>query len=752
MRDREMRDVFIDATYDDWRRVARALLASHVEPAAVVWHMRGSAQESLLASCECDTEIPAVHGQPDGAFRVSPEFLRVAVSVACHRDTERWSALYRVLFRVTHGEPSLLDVATDPDVHRLAVMDKAIRRDVHKMHAFVRFRAVAAAGDGVSDSVSAHAVQNRDDTTYVAWFEPGHHIVQRATPFFARRFRSMRWSILTPDECAHWDGETLRFTPGVSQTMAPGNDALEELWRSYYAHIFNPARVATGVMHAEMPKRYWRNLPEARLIAGLTREAPARVARMLTQLSAPAAVIPDELRSLIGDVTVPARSSPALAPSFGDLDIAGDDAVHDPGFGAARARAVAARARAVAARTLAFEAATSSAGVRSADITDGDDDGRIDRGHDRENGHGREGEQGHERVTVLENAQVRERARGHEDAKADALLQVHDVPVRVGTASWTDPTLLQRGVFYPEACTTPESRLHYYASQFPLVEVDATFYSPPTRSMAAAWATRSPAHFVFDIKAFALMTGHAAETKRLPDWLRRVLPRSLTGAERVYAKDLANGIVDDIWARFLGALSPLDEAGKLGPILLQFPRWFTPTRANATALHLARERLGRIAAAVEFRNPAWLDGRLRARTQALLERLEFTYVIVDAPPGTASSMPADALVTTPGLSIVRLHGRRSAAWETRHRVVSERYRYLYDARELHEWSTRIADVAWHLGRERASFPDMPKAKQGVHVVFNNCHANYGTSNASEITQMLVEFDRQRQRSSVVMRD
>ena len=156
--------------------------------------------------------------------------------------------------------------------------------------------------------------------------------------------------------------------------------------------------------------------------------------------------------------------------------------------------------------------------------------------------------------------------------------------------------------------------------------------------------------------------------------------------------------------------------------------------------------LGSAAAAVEFRNPAWVTGRIAARTVALLEALELTYVCVDAPPGTRSSMPPAIPITTPGFAIVRLHGRRSAAWETTHQVVSERYRYLYDQPQLVEWTDRIGDLTARMSARTSSpsgMPDMAHARQGVHVVFNNCHANYGTSNADEITALLIEFDRER---------
>lgn len=648
-----MLEVAIDSTFDGWRRVARSLLKQGIPPGLVYWRASASEQVDLLSGGA------AIDVADTAAFsKVPREFLRLAASVACHSSSERWHALYRVLYRLENGEPSLLEVATDPDIHALTVMDKAVRRDVHKMHAFVRFRAV-------------NNTATVSETRYIAWFEPAHHIVQRATPFFARRFASMHWSILTPDECAHWDGQTLQFTPGLTRESCPDEDELEELWCSYYAHTFNPARVSVATMQAEMPQRYWINLPEAPLIAKLTREAPARVLSMLEQAHRAPAQIPAELRSQVGEVTVPDRSGTLVTEAPSDLDAAGDwDVVHDPGVTWANARA-------------------------------------------------------------------------HELNSVDAFSLASTV--RIGTASWTDPTLLRCGKFYPPEVNTAEARLAFYASQFPLVEVDSTYYVPPSRGVAALWAFRTPENFVFDIKAYALMTGHAAETKRMPDWLRRLLPRSVASSERVSAHELPSQVVDEVWQRFLNALAPLDDTGKLGPVLLQYPRWFTPTRESADALRAARERLGNASAAVEFRNPEWVEGRIAARTFSLLEKLNLAYVVVDAPPGTRSSMPPVVQVTTPDLSVVRLHGRRSDAWEAKHKVVSERYRYLYDSTQLGEWTERIGGISDLLRKSKSDFPDQAKARQGVHVVFNNCHANYGTTNAIEITGLLTKFDEIRRR-------
>ena len=266
-----MRTIVFEPTFAGWRAAARRLREEGAPPESLAWQAAGGEQGGLLDGLGGVTEVPAAGSRPSERFRVPRRFLELAEGAACHADGERWALLYRVLWRMAHGEPALLEVAVDPDVHRLLRMEKAVRREVHKMHAFVRFR----------------AMEHEGETHYVAWFEPEHPVVERATPFFAERFASMRWSILTPDVCAHWDGEALAFSPGVPRSAAPTEDALEGLWRTYYASTFNPARLRTNAMRAEMPVRYWRNLPEAGLIAPLVSDAPARVRRMIEEQTRP---------------------------------------------------------------------------------------------------------------------------------------------------------------------------------------------------------------------------------------------------------------------------------------------------------------------------------------------------------------------------------------------------------------------------------------------------------------------------------
>ncbi len=278
-----MRTVIIQPVFEEWRERARELLALHVPPGEVLWSDEPG-ESGLFASTDGSDRRGSVP-------KVPTAFLDIARSVAVHRDPRRWGVLYRVLWRITHGsERHLLAVATDADMRQLTLWNKAVGRDIHKMHAFVRFRLV-----GKDESTGREQ--------FVAWFEPEHRIVRLAAGFFEKRFAGMDWSILTPDECAHWNGSELQFTPGVARQAAPDEDALDDLWRTYYRSIFNPARLKVRAMQTEMPKKYWKNLPEAELIAGLIAGSEERVERMLNTEERPARPAPknaylDSLREM----------------------------------------------------------------------------------------------------------------------------------------------------------------------------------------------------------------------------------------------------------------------------------------------------------------------------------------------------------------------------------------------------------------------------------------------------------------------
>lgn len=296
--------------------------------------------------------------------------------------------------------------------------------------------------------------------------------------------------------------------------------------------------------------------------------------------------------------------------------------------------------------------------------------------------------------------------------------------VRVGTAGWTDPTLLAPGVFYPDGVSTPEQRLRFYADRFCMVEVDSSYYALPAARTAALWAERTPEGFVFDVKAFALMTGHPTEVSRLPKLLRDALPREVREKQRVYPRDLPRDVYDAVWGAFVDALAPLRLSGKLGAVLLQYPPWFVPGSASRDAMVEASERLEGLPCAVELRNRRWFASDTADRTLRFLEDQRIPFVMVDEPQGLESSVPPVIAVTSPELAVVRMHGRRGDQWARRGATVAEKYRYLYDDGQLAEWGERIAQVA-------------PRARS-THVVFNNCYGNYGTTNAGEMTLLLGE--------------
>ena len=292
-----------------WRAAARALALADVPPADVVW--------SVGAAVDLFAEAEPVAPADAPAFSVPRKLVEAAEQVIQARDAERFALLYSLLWRAHRGERHLMDLQTDPQVQRARSLAQAVGRDTHKMRAFLRFREVTEEGA----------------TRYVAWFEPDHYIVEANAPFFVRRFATMTWSILTPYRSAHWDGENLRFEAGADPADLPDDDALEAYWRTYFASIFNPARLKIGAMTSEMPKKYWKNLPEARAIPGLIRGAQARVADMVERpvispekptrrpLPQPAPASPGSLAALAGEAAGCTRCplhAPATQTVFGE--------------------------------------------------------------------------------------------------------------------------------------------------------------------------------------------------------------------------------------------------------------------------------------------------------------------------------------------------------------------------------------------------------------------------------------------------
>jgi uncharacterized protein YecE (DUF72 family) len=287
--------------------------------------------------------------------------------------------------------------------------------------------------------------------------------------------------------------------------------------------------------------------------------------------------------------------------------------------------------------------------------------------------------------------------------------------IRVGTASWTDRTLIESGWYPPEA-KTPEQRLRYYARQFPLVEVDATYYALPAEQTARAWAERTPAHFTFNIKAFSLFTQHPTPVRALPADLREAAAQ--TGKARVYLKDVDPALADQAWDRFLAALEPLRGAGKLGAILLQFPPWFPIGRANKDYILACARRAAPRRVCVEFRNHTWMTDRNQAETLEFLAEHKLPYVCVDMPQGYPSSIPP-VLAATSDLAVLRMHGH-SEKWTSKE--ISERFGYRYSENELEDWAGKIRGLA--------------ADAEVTQVLFNNCYRDWAHVNAQRLTELL----------------
>ena len=249
--------------FDFWRDCARALIQARVPPDRISWIEPGGSGD-LFAQGDHGVPAPTSGAPP---VRANRRFVNLARNAALHSDPERFALLYRLLWRL-QANPGMMEDKADDDVRRIEELDKNVRRDSHKMHAFVRFRLV-------------EADEAEGGDRYVAWFEPDHHILRANAGFFMRRFANMRWSILTPRGSLHWDGETMTEGPAAERSDAPQGDPMEDLWRTYYASIFNPARLKIGAMLKEMPKKYWKNMPEAALIPELVAGAQSREAKMV---------------------------------------------------------------------------------------------------------------------------------------------------------------------------------------------------------------------------------------------------------------------------------------------------------------------------------------------------------------------------------------------------------------------------------------------------------------------------------------
>jgi uncharacterized protein YecE (DUF72 family) len=304
---------------------------------------------------------------------------------------------------------------------------------------------------------------------------------------------------------------------------------------------------------------------------------------------------------------------------------------------------------------------------------------------------------------------------------SDAAMALAERGIYLGTCSWTDPTLVESENFYPRKTMTAEERLGFYADQFPVVEVDATYYAPPSERVAGMWVERTPQSFRFDVKAFRLLTQHPTPHNSLWKEFREGLPDDVKAKKNVYVRDLPREMQADAFSRFAEALMPLHSAGKLGLILFQLPPYVYPTRGSFGYLKWAAEQLSEYRMAVEFRNSRWMDDEHATETLEFLERHAMAYVCVDEPQGFTSSVPPITAATA-DVAEVRFHGRNAENWEKRGISAAERFRYDYPKDELQEWVPRIESLAESAGE--------------VHAMMNNCYADYGVRSARTLADLL----------------
>jgi len=292
--------------------------------------------------------------------------------------------------------------------------------------------------------------------------------------------------------------------------------------------------------------------------------------------------------------------------------------------------------------------------------------------------------------------------------------------ILIGTASWTDKTLIDCGRFYPKECKSAEARLCYYATQFPIVEVDSSYYGMPAPSNAQLWAERSPEGFVFNVKAFRLFTGHQTSPLVLHKDIQQALGPDVPNV--LHYKDVPAEIRSELWRRFSEALEPLRQAGKLGAVHFQFAPWLLRNREGQAHVRECVERMEGLLLAVEFRNKSWFDGANAASTVAFERELGVVHTIVDGPQGFANCVPAVWEVTHPELALVRLHGRNQETWNYKGPASSGRFNYVYSGQELAALKPEIL---------RAS-----RQARKVHVLFNTNYQDQGQVNARLMTQLL----------------
>lgn len=294
--------------------------------------------------------------------------------------------------------------------------------------------------------------------------------------------------------------------------------------------------------------------------------------------------------------------------------------------------------------------------------------------------------------------------------------------VLIGTASWTDKTLVASGRFYPKDAKTAEARLRYYAENFPIVEVDSTYYFPPTERNSVLWLDRTPTDFTFHIKAYSLLSKHPTRPNSIYKDLRESLPEEFSTKRFFYADKMPREVVDEVWTRFADALLPLHSSGKLGVIHFQFPEWFLPLSESRDYIVECKDRLNDYRIVVEFRNSTWVNEKNLERTLGFLEDHRIPFTSVDMPQGFPSSLPPMAVATAKDLAYVRFHGRNVKNWDKPSETATPRFAYLYKQPELEEWVPKIQGLA--------------KQAKEVHVLMNNCYRDYAVRNARQLATLL----------------
>ena len=302
------------------------------------------------------------------------------------------------------------------------------------------------------------------------------------------------------------------------------------------------------------------------------------------------------------------------------------------------------------------------------------------------------------------------------------MARVPKARILVGTASWTDPTLIKSRRFYPKGCNSAEDRLRYYASVFPLVEVNSSYYALPSIDNAKVWAERTPAGFTFNVKAFRLFTGHQTGIDVLPPPVRDRLPAAIVARKRIKYRDVPDDLLDLLWQFFIEALEPLQASGKLGLVHFQFTPSITYSTAARDHITECLERMAQFVVSAEFRHQSWFSSSHREDTVEFEREHALVHTVVDSPRGFLNAVNAHWEVTHPRFALVRLHGRNKATWNIRSGAASDRFNYDYSDTELADLAQSIAELSAHVTQ--------------VDVIFNNNYEDQGQRNALTLTRLL----------------